>query len=574
MLSSTYSGRRVVHLESFEPQTWVDVVRREDVTHAMVVPTMLNRILDVVERRRRRPARRCGPCPTAADRCRRRSSSGPWRCSPSVGFVNAYGLTETSSTLALLGPDDHREAFASDDPAVRARLGSVGRPLPSVEVSIRDADGPAGRRRGARRDLGAGRAGVGRVPRASATALDEGWFHTRDAGHLDDDGYLYVHGRLDDVIVRGGENLSPGEIESVLVDHPTVAAAAVVGIPDDEWGEKVVAAVVLEPGGGGRRGGAARARPRPPALDQDARRASRSATSSPSTRPASSCAACSATSSPTSSADPRPDRQGRPSIASMALELDLAGRRALVTGAGQGVGAAIARTLAAAGAEVAVNDLVADRAEAVVAAIAEDGGRARSAAFDVTDHDQVHDAITGLGSVDVLVNNAGNAGADQIRPTRFVETTPEDWARFLGPNLHGVMSCVHAVLPSMIDGGWGRIVTIVSDAGRTGDSGLAAYGAAKAGAAGFCRGIAHEVARHGVTVNCLSLGTMRTPLSEPFWADDAREADQRALLSSYLVRRPGEPDDAAWMVAALVSPRASWVTGQTIPVNGGHSLAL
>jgi 3-oxoacyl-[acyl-carrier protein] reductase len=256
------------------------------------------------------------------------------------------------------------------------------------------------------------------------------------------------------------------------------------------------------------------------------------------------------------------------------LELDLAGRRALVTGAGQGVGAAIAETLASAGAEVAVNDLVAVRAEAVAAGITGNGGRAVSVPFDVTDHAQVHAALAGFGRVDVLVNNAGNAGADQIRPTRFVETTPADWARFLGPNLHGVMSCVHAVLPSMIDAGWGRIVTIVSDAGRTGDAGLAAYGAAKAGAAGFSRGIAHEVARHGITVNCVSLGTMRTPMTEPFWADDARDAEQRALLSTYLVRRPGEPDDAAWMVAALVSPRASWVTGQTIPVNGGHSLAL
>ena len=166
---------------------------------------------------------------------------------PDVGFVNAYGLTETSSTLALLGPDDHRAAFASDDPDVRARLGSVGQPLPGVELSIRDASGqpvPEGER---------GEICV-RGDQVSGEYLDrgddgdEGWFHTRDAGHLDAAGYLYVHGRLDDVIVRGGENLSPGEIENVLIEHPAVAEAAVVGIPDPEWGEAVAAVVVLEPG--------------------------------------------------------------------------------------------------------------------------------------------------------------------------------------------------------------------------------------------------------------------------------------------------------------------------------------
>jgi acyl-CoA synthetase (AMP-forming)/AMP-acid ligase II len=158
------------------------------------------------------------------------------RLLPAVGFVNAYGLTETSSTIALLDPDDHRTAFASADPAVRARLGSVGRALPSVEVAIRDGEIWVRGEQVSGEYLG--REG----------GVDEGWFRTRDAGHLDEAGYLFVHGRLDDVIVRGGENLSPGEIEAVLVDHPAVAEAAVVGVPDTEWGEKVVAAVVLAPG--------------------------------------------------------------------------------------------------------------------------------------------------------------------------------------------------------------------------------------------------------------------------------------------------------------------------------------
>jgi len=164
---------------------------------------------------------------------------------PDVGFVNAYGLTETSSTVALLGPDDHREAFASPDPAVRARLASVGRPLPSLEVSIRDAGG-APLSAGERGEVWVRGEQVSGEYLGRGDDLDDGWFHTRDAGHVDDAGFLYVHGRLDDVICRGGENLSPGEIESVLVAHPAVATAAVVGVPDTEGGEKVVAAVTLE----------------------------------------------------------------------------------------------------------------------------------------------------------------------------------------------------------------------------------------------------------------------------------------------------------------------------------------
>ena len=137
---------------------------------------------------------------------------------PHVDFVNAYGLTETSSTIAVLGPDDHRAAIASDDPAVRRRLGSVGRPLPTLEVTIRDTYG-RGRTRRARRDLGPRRAGLRRVPRPQADRATAG-SRPATAATLDEDGYLFVEGRLDDVIVRGGENISPGEIEDVLATHP------------------------------------------------------------------------------------------------------------------------------------------------------------------------------------------------------------------------------------------------------------------------------------------------------------------------------------------------------------------
>jgi NAD(P)-dependent dehydrogenase (short-subunit alcohol dehydrogenase family) len=128
----------------------------------------------------------------------------------------------------------------------------------------------------------------------------------------------------------------------------------------------------------------------------------------------------------------------------------------------------------------------------------------------------------------------------------------------------------------MIAAKWGRIITVTSDASRVGEAQMAAYCAAKAGAAGFGRGIAHEVARHGITVNNIALGTMRTPVSEGFWdsTDEAAVAQRKAMMANYLVRRPGDPDDPAWVIAMLASPNSAWITGQTIPVNGGYSFAL
>ena len=253
----------------------------------------------------------------------------------------------------------------------------------------------------------------------------------------------------------------------------------------------------------------------------------------------------------------------------------LDGRRALVTGAGQGVGSGVAHQLADVGVHVLVNDRDRERADAVTASINESGGTASAAVFDVTDHAAVVDALAVLGPVDILVNNAGNAGADGFgRLSPFVESTPADWEPYLAVNVHGVLHCTHAVLPAMIERRWGRIVTIISDAGRTGGAHMAVYGAAKAAAGGLSRGVAREVARHGITVNNLALGTMRTEATEALWADPDHADQQRQILRDYLVRRPGSPDDVAWMVLALASPRADWITGQTIPVNGGYSFAL
>jgi acyl-CoA synthetase (AMP-forming)/AMP-acid ligase II len=247
VLSSIYGGRRIFYLSQFSPEEWVKAARSQRITHAMVVPTMLNRILDAVE----------GDGEGLPDLRHLSYGGGRMPVSiieraltllPGVGFVNAYGLTETSSTIAVLTPDDHVEAFNNSDPIVRSRLGSVGRPLPTLELEIR---GPAGE------PLPAGEHGeicvrgeqvAGEYLGRGAALTADGWFHTNDGGWLDADGFLFVEGRLDDVIVRGGENLSPGEIEDVLVKHDAVAEAAVVGLPNEEWGEVPVAAVVLAPG--------------------------------------------------------------------------------------------------------------------------------------------------------------------------------------------------------------------------------------------------------------------------------------------------------------------------------------
>lgn len=258
----------------------------------------------------------------------------------------------------------------------------------------------------------------------------------------------------------------------------------------------------------------------------------------------------------------------------MAMTIDLTGRRALVTGGGQGVGRSIALGFAAAGAEVAVNDLDPDRARAVVDEIAAAGGTARPAVFDVTDYAAVEDAVEQAGPLDVLVNNAGNAGAAGFGDRgAFAATAPDDWEPFLRVNLYGVLHCCRAVLPAMIDAGWGRLVTIVSDAGRTGDAGGAAYSAAKAGAAGLTRALARENGRYGITANNISLGTMRTPATEPVWADPDNDM-ARGILRSYVVRRPGDPDEVAGLAVYLASDQAGWITGQTYPLNGGFSFAL
>jgi NAD(P)-dependent dehydrogenase (short-subunit alcohol dehydrogenase family) len=260
--------------------------------------------------------------------------------------------------------------------------------------------------------------------------------------------------------------------------------------------------------------------------------------------------------------------------------LDLRGQIALVTGAGQGAGRAIALLLARHNAGgIAVNDFVMARAEAVAAEIQVLGVRAVPVQADVGDYASVTAAFAkaraAVGPVTVLVNNAGNAGPEATmgHSPLFWESPPSDWERYFRTNLQGVMNCCHVALPEMVAHRFGRIVTIVSDAGRVGEARLAAYSAAKAGAAGFVRSIAKEAGRFGITCNAISLSTLEPPMSQEQLAQFLASEQSKAQLSRYTLRRYGKPDDVAAMALFLCSDAASWITGQTYPVNGGYSFA-
>ena len=244
---------------------------------------------------------------------------------------------------------------------------------------------------------------------------------------------------------------------------------------------------------------------------------------------------------------------------------DLSGKVALVTGAGQNVGAGIARVLAGQGAAVAVNDIRVERAEDTVREITEAGGRAMAVGFDVTDYDDVVAGVARvaaeLGSVDILVNNAGNGGAEGMKPTKFRESDPASWRGPIDVNLYGVMNCSRAVINPMVEKGWGRVVTIASGAGVVGlNIGVSPYGGGKGGAIGFMRHLAVENARAGVTANTLAIGLM------PITGD---RSVTEALAKQIPTGRTGLPEDIGYACAYLTSNEAEWVTGQTIHVNGG-----
>jgi acyl-CoA synthetase (AMP-forming)/AMP-acid ligase II len=246
-MSNLYAGRKMVYLPVFDAREWIRLIREEHVTTATVVPTMLDRIITALQ-----------ADPVDLPTLRNLAYGGSkvalplvrtaLELLPQVGFVNAYGLTETSSTIAVLGPDDHRAAFGADDPVAARRLGSVGQVVPGIEVQIRAEDGTV---------LGPGDTGElyvrgdqvsGRYSEIGSVLDADGWFPTRDVAMLDEEGYLFIGGRSDDTIIRGGENIAPAEIEDVLVEHPDVHDVAVIGPEDPQWGQIIVAVVVPAPG--------------------------------------------------------------------------------------------------------------------------------------------------------------------------------------------------------------------------------------------------------------------------------------------------------------------------------------
>lgn len=265
----------------------------------------------------------------------------------------------------------------------------------------------------------------------------------------------------------------------------------------------------------------------------------------------------------------------------MSKILDLNGRIAMISGAGQGVGRQIALHFASHNAGgVVVNDYYLERAEAVVNEIEKAGGKAIAVQGDVTDFESVNRMVKTAEdhfgkAIGVLVNNAGNSGVNPNSAQQgvpFWESDPKSWDAWIGVNLYGVLNCCRAAIPGMIkQGEGGRIITIISDAGRVGEPHIAVYSAAKAGASGLMRALAKALGRYNITANSVAIAATRTPAIEGRLDDEER---LKKMLRNYVIRRVGEPSDVANMVLFLASESSSWITGQTYPVNGGYSFSM
>ncbi|MFJ7747857.1 class I adenylate-forming enzyme family protein [Peribacillus sp. NPDC097295] len=246
--NAVYTGRRLILLRQFDAGEWLRAVEDEKATQAFLVPTMLSWVLNHPDFNTTDlsslESLSYGAAPMPYPVIRRAIDSFP----PSVNFANAFGMTETTSTVCVLNPEDHRLSGTKEeiDKKIR-RLSSVGKPLPGVDVKILNDEGmPAEVNRIGHVYVRTGRTmkGYWKRPDASSETLVDGWVNTKDMGWLDEDGYLFLSGRSSDMIIRGGENISPSEIENVFFEHPEVADVAVIGIPSLEWGEEIMAVVI------------------------------------------------------------------------------------------------------------------------------------------------------------------------------------------------------------------------------------------------------------------------------------------------------------------------------------------
>jgi NAD(P)-dependent dehydrogenase (short-subunit alcohol dehydrogenase family) len=249
------------------------------------------------------------------------------------------------------------------------------------------------------------------------------------------------------------------------------------------------------------------------------------------------------------------------------MDFGLKGQTALVTGAARGVGREIALSLAAEGANVAVNYRNSDKeAEALVSEITAKGVKAKAYKADVADFAAVKSMVDAIakevGGLNILINNAGIA----LRQ-RFMETKPDDWHRQIDACLYGAIHCCHAAGPHLDAAKNGRIVSVIGDSSRVGESGLAIVAAARAGVVALMKSLAREFGRSGTTANTVSLGLVETAHDK-----DWVEANREKLVKLYPVRRLGQPSDVAPMVTLLASPHSGWITGQVISISGGFSM--
>ena len=530
-------------------------------TMCIFVPTQWDQVTAIAQRTRLRVAM-WGAAPAS-----QQTLEALARTYPGVDIVSAYGQTEMSGATTLLkGPDSTR------------KMGSVGRPMRDVELRLAEQNAD----------------GVGEIvyrgpfvmrgywnnPEATAEAFAGGWFHSGDLATRDDEGYLRLVDRKKDMIVSGGENIYPAEVERVLREHPAVEDVAVVGVPAPTLGR--------DPGGlrGRRVLGRRVDRALPPApggLQEAHRRALRHRAAAQrggqgaQARAARPQAARESTSQTTTESKPR-------------SRMRLNGRIMAVTGGGSGIGAAICRRLAEEGATVAALDIQLDAAQATIDAL----GSGVAVHADVSDSAAVEQALAHvereLGPLDAMINNAGAVGGAHLkRVTPLLEqqrlealegevTTPldalvritdDEWRQLLSVHLDGTFFCTRAAARLMAARGHGVIVNMSSVCGLEGCTGHPHYSAAKAGILGFTKSAAKELIVQGIRVNAVAPGHVNTSKLR-----DSLDAARRVIAANTPAGRLAQPEEIAATVAFLVSDDASYYVGATLSPNGGLVTAV